>query len=76
MSNEPSIKDYEDALRAVVDQLYMMYDNNGGEAAQRTVMQLLMNVDRLSPWLEDVVKQYPGLQPILDKVKGNGVGNG
>ena len=75
-ANQPSIQDYEDALRSTVDQLYIMYQHNGGEATKKTVMQLLKNIDRLSPWLEDMSKHYPEFKEVLDQLREKGNGNG
>lgn len=89
-SSQPTVQDCEDALRSMVDQLYIMYTQNGGEEASRTVMQLLKNIHRLSPWLEDIAKQAEQsdgfwnygsklreqMKPVLEVVKEKGVGNG
>ena len=77
VTNQPTIQDFEDALRSTVDQLHLMYQHNGGEATKKTVMQLLKNIDRLSPWLEDMSKNYPEFKEILGQLreeKGNGNG--
>lgn len=76
VANQPTIQDYEDALRASVDQLYIMYQHNGGEAAKKTVVQLLVNINRLSPWLEDMAKQYPEFKQLLEELKEKGNRNG
>lgn len=76
-NEEISISDCENALRALVDQLFMMYSYNGGEETKRTVMQLLRNIHRLSPWLEDMAKKYPEFEALVKELaaeKGNGNG--
>ena len=51
----PSLKDYEDALRQSVDNLLLMYTHNGGNEYHHIVVQLLANISRLSPYLEEVL---------------------
>jgi hypothetical protein len=70
MDNKTSvtITDCEDALRAMIDQLFMMYTYNGGEETKRTVMQLLKNIHRLSPWLEDMAKKYPEFEALVKEL--------
>lgn len=56
-----SLKDFENAVDNTVDNLYIMYKENGGNQTYQTVKVLLRNIHRISPWLEDM------MQAILDK---------
>lgn len=55
----PQLIDFENALRQCADNLFIIYQNNGGDESARTVIQLLKNIDRLTPWLSEILEALP-----------------
>lgn len=65
---EPSkktVEDYEDYLRGSIDLLFLTYIKNGGEESRRIVNQLLKNIHRFTPYLEDLKGAIVDVLPSL-----------
>jgi hypothetical protein len=61
-----SLEDIEGDLRSCISRLFMVYNANGGDATHKTIYQLLKEIDRLGPYLEQISK-IP--DPSLDIVR-------
>jgi hypothetical protein len=55
------LQDYEESLTAQVGYLSLLYAKNGGQETERVVVTLLKNIHRLTPYLEDVLKEVKDL---------------
>jgi hypothetical protein len=83
MKDQLTITEFEQAVDNAVAHLYIMYKNNGGDEAQRTVKVLLKNIHKISPYLDKVVETVSSsrpefrpdaelfrvIQPIIDALK-------
>jgi len=88
MPDKLKLEDYEQALRAVSSQLYIMYDNNGGDAARRTTLQHLKCIDLITIYLQELASEVveasellppdkaqsllDKIQPVIDVLKEKG----
>lgn len=83
-NNGLTLKDYENAVATAVDQLHIMYANNGGAATEKTVHVLFKNMNRISKYPGDLLEAIlntstctPGneqklmdiIQPIVNAIK-------
>lgn len=88
MSDKLKLEDYEQALRAVSSQLYIMYEHNGGDAAQKTTLQHLKCIDSITIYLQELASEVveasellppekaksllEKIQPVIDVLKDKG----